>query len=63
MVIFRAGGWNSYGFHEDEGTGERSNFPGNGNERKEGIVEKNITLTRRMKIGKRNNLVEMKYNL
>lgn len=37
MVIFCAGGWNSYGF-EDEGTDERSNFPWNGNERKEEIV-------------------------
>lgn len=51
MVIFCAGGWNSYGF-EDEGTDERSNFPGNGNERKEEIVGES-DFTRGMKIGKR----------
>lgn len=52
MVIFCAGGWNSYGFREDEGTDERSNFPGNGNERKEEIVGES-DFTRGMKIGKR----------
>lgn len=40
---------------------ERSNFPGNGKGKERRDCRKEYNLTQGMKIGKRNNLVEMKY--